>query len=422
MKLPNLSGSDYFHLLLDRKMLRKGLVGNISRIHLELDPNSDLSELNSKLTANETLAEVADLQVKISWPSLPKWQKRKSSDQSLKVHSNLSRFDFENVILGRKVDNKNGLVFVDLCELEDRTKHAVISMHHVLFDHQGMMNFLRCLSDDSTSLPLFPEAESRSILSTFQTAVSMTIYMLERSSGKLGVLIGKDVKPVSTPRFKTLEFTPTESVQIAKYAWNAGARIGQSAFYQSVTALAVMNTIKNRGKNPSYLWFSVPVNQRRRGSSGHLVSNQLSFLFYKCFQNDLNNVKSAVASINAQLKTQIKDNVAGRYSVLQDALRSMPLSIYEWMVNLASDGKMSSFGFSDLGEFKNPVSQFQGVSVLKTYHFPPVPCPPGFNVAVIKEHGQLKFVLASFDESLSEPEMNKLESEFRRLLLFSDDQ
>jgi hypothetical protein len=133
-------------------------------------------------------------------------------------------------------------------------------------------------------------------------------------------------------------------------------------------------------------------------------------------------VKSAVASINAQLKTQIKDNVAGRYSVLQDALRSMPLSIYEWMINLASDGKMSSFGFSDLGEFKNPVSQFQGVSVLKTYHFPPVPCPPGFNVAVIKEHGQLKFVLASFDESLSEPEMNKLESEFRRLLLFSDDQ
>ena len=58
MKRP-LSGSDYFHLLVDRKMLRNGLAGNISRIHLQLSKSADLSALESKLRKNETLNSVS---------------------------------------------------------------------------------------------------------------------------------------------------------------------------------------------------------------------------------------------------------------------------------------------------------------------------------------------------------------------------
>ncbi|MFM1874534.1 MAG: hypothetical protein RL266_271, partial [Bacteroidota bacterium] len=50
-----LSGSDYFHLLVDRKMLRHGLAGNISRIHLELDEHADLHGLAERLQHNEHL-------------------------------------------------------------------------------------------------------------------------------------------------------------------------------------------------------------------------------------------------------------------------------------------------------------------------------------------------------------------------------
>ena len=124
-------------------MLRNGLVGNISRIQLELNSTCNLNDLESKLSANKTLKEVANLKVKTGWPSLPKWVKRNTQIQPIQTHQHLSKSEFEKRVLNRMVDNQTGLVFVDLCELEDRTKHVVVSMHHVLFDHQGMMNFLQ---------------------------------------------------------------------------------------------------------------------------------------------------------------------------------------------------------------------------------------------------------------------------------------
>lgn len=417
MKLPNLSGSDYFHLLLDRKMLRNGLVGNISRIHLELASDCDLTELHSNLSSNRTLADVADLKVKISWPSLPRWDKRDSTAKSSELHSNLSQNEFGSLVLNRKVDNENGLVFIDLCELENGTKHVVISMHHVLFDHQGMMNFLQALANGNARFPLFPEKPKTSFLSTLTTAIGMTVYMLKRSSGQLGTLVQKDTKPKSNPKFKFLDFTEDETREIEKNAWNAGARIGQSPFYLASTAKSVLASLQNRGENPPYLWYSIPINQRKKGIDGHLISNQLSFLFFRSTAKNLGSIRMAVNHINEGLKQQIKDRIADRYAMLQNALRTMPLSVYEWMVNLASEGKMSSFGFSDLGEFKNPISQFKGIPILSTNHYPPVPSPPGFNVAVLKEKGQLKFVMAYFNESISESEINVIESEFRNLLL-----
>ncbi len=417
MKLPNLSGSDYFHLLLDRKMLRNGLVGNISRIHLEVDSSCDLTELLDKLKSNETLKTVSNLKVKICWPYMPKWVNRKSTVDYVLVHSNLSQTEFESSVLNRKVDNEKGLVFVDLCDLKNGTKHLVISMHHVLFDHQGMMNFLQALANPNTRFPLFPEKSKVSLSSTLTTAIGMTVYMLKRSSGQLGTLVQKDTKPKSDPRFKFLDFTEDETVQIEKNAWNAGARIGQSPFYLAATAKSVLATLQNRGEKPPYLWYSIPINQRKKGVNGHLVSNQLSFLFFRSTAADLGSIRSAVNHINEGLKRQIKDRIADRYALLQNALRTMPLPIYEWMVDLASKGKTSSFGFSDLGIEKHPLKEFLGASVLRSFHYPPVPSPPGFNVALMKSEGKLRFVLAYFDEAVSETEIATLENDLRKNLL-----
>ena len=95
MRLPKLSGSDYFHLLLDRKMLRNELVGNISRIRIELNPNCSLAELESKLGENQTLKKIANLKYINNWPALPKWSQRDSVNNVLQVHSGLSQSDFD---------------------------------------------------------------------------------------------------------------------------------------------------------------------------------------------------------------------------------------------------------------------------------------------------------------------------------------
>ncbi|MBP9152255.1 MAG: hypothetical protein KBF73_08240, partial [Flavobacteriales bacterium] len=55
--------------------------------------------------------------------------------------------------------------------------------------------------------------------------------------------------------------------------------------------------------------------------------------------------------------------------------------------------------------------------VVNTFHYPPVPSPPGFNVVVSKNNGKLKFVWAYFDEVLSESEIRNAERLFRDFLL-----
>jgi len=417
-----LSGSDYFHLLLDRKMLRNGLVGNISRIHLELEPSAGLIAIAEQLDQNPTFQSVSQLQVEHRWPLLPFWKKEKGEGKNVLVQLGLSKPEFNSTVLNRKVDNENGLVFIDLCELEDGTKHVVISMHHVLFDHQGMMNFLHALADDSKTFPLFPEVEKTSALQTLKNAAYMTVYMLSRSSGKLGTLADKNLKPTSIPKFKVIELSEEETTQIEKNAWQAGSRIGQSAFYISATAQIVNQTLQNRNQNPPYLWFSVPNDQRKKGTAGHLVSNQLSFFFFRLNTEELTTTETAVSSINKQLKAQIKDRITERYTDLLNSLRLMPMPIYEAMVDLASNGKMSSFGFSDLGTDKIHLSEFLGAKIENTLHYPPVPSPPGFNVVVSKTNGKLKFVWAYFDEAISEKEIQEIELDFRSMLTLLDSQ
>jgi hypothetical protein len=87
------------------------------------------------------------------------------------------------------------------------------------------------------------------------------------------------------------------------------------------------------------------------------------------------------------------------------------------MVDLASKGKMSSFGFSDLGTDKIPLKEFLGARVVNLHHYPPVPTPPGFHVVVSKTDGKLTFVWAYSDDVLRPEEADAAEAHFRKLLL-----
>lgn len=54
MGFPILSGSDYFHLFIDKKMQQFGMAGNISRVHFEVDASTDLTALAERLKGNTT--------------------------------------------------------------------------------------------------------------------------------------------------------------------------------------------------------------------------------------------------------------------------------------------------------------------------------------------------------------------------------
>ena len=152
MELGKLSGSDYFHLLIDRKIKRFGLAGNISRVHFQLDSSTNLESFVHSFKENSWLKNASQIQYKLSWPFLPKWIRVKSQGPRIILSKPITQSDFESQILNRMVDNEQRLVCVDLCAFEDDSKHVVISMHHALFDHQGMMNFIVALNAKSSNV------------------------------------------------------------------------------------------------------------------------------------------------------------------------------------------------------------------------------------------------------------------------------
>jgi hypothetical protein len=182
----------------------------------------------------------------------------------------------------------------------------------------------------------------------------------------------------------------------------------------------VNSTLQNRGKNAPYVWFSTPHKQRKLGTKGHLFSNQLSFLFFKLTNTELNSNATSVEAMNLQLRAQIKEQITERYAGLMDALRYVPLFIYEQMVNLSAKGKLASFGFSDLGTDQLEMDSFCGQKVKNVFRYPPVPTPPGFNVAVVRSNEQLEFVFGYVDEAISETEMEQFKVEFKKHLLNND--
>jgi NRPS condensation-like uncharacterized protein len=416
MAYPILSGSDYFHLLIDRKMKRAGMAGNISRVHFVVDSSTNLEATAKSIRDNQTFRAVSAIRYKQRWPFLPIWKKAKKPTNGVVVQSFSSKEEFESTALNSAVDNKKGLIRVDLCEVEDDSKHVVISMHHALFDHQGMMNFIHALNGDFAG-PMFRESEPSSAWKMILNAVQMNVQLLHRSVWKLGSFLERQKLGTVSCEYRTVQFNLEETKLISRNAWMAGSKIGESTFHVSAIAQAVYQTLKARNANVPYLWFSVPHNQRRLGTKGHLLSNKLSFLFFRLNQAELASTKTAVASIVDQLKTQIKTRAAEKYVNLMKIMRFIPMPLYEQMVNLASGGRLSSFGFSDLGHDQLNMKTFCGAEIERVFRYPPIPLPPGFNVATVRTDNGLQLILAFGKELLTNAELDGIIAKIKDGLL-----
>lgn len=411
-----LSGSDYFHLLIDRKIKRFGLAGNISRVHFKLGQNTDFEAILKNLQSNRYLIEAGCMNYQLRWPLKAKWVQEGSRKPRIILTSGITETEFNNQILNRKVNNQLGLVCVDLCTLTDNSNHIVVSMHHALFDHQGMMNFIAALNNnfDGDLFPATITPSSKQIAANFW---KMTFYMLGKGGSKLGSLLTSNRAKSQVPNYKVVSFTKEESKQIDQNAWKAGSRIGTSAFLISATAKCVELTLANRGKNAPFLWFSTPHKQQKIGAAKSLFTNQLSFLFFRLTSRELESTSASVTSLNKQLREQIKNRITERYVDLMEGMKRFPLIVYELMVDVSSRGKLASFGFSDLGKDQLQIRTFLDAEVVDILRYPPIPTPPGFNVAVVRTNEQYQFVFGYVNSAMSTEELSTYLANFKKELL-----
>lgn len=416
-----LTGADNFQVLLDRHMRKRSRVGNVVRLALELDPIADLRLIAEGIEANPNFRLAAGLRMRRATLVMPKWVSGNADGPSphITLLESCTDAEFIAAVLQHDIPLKGCLVHVHLVALSTGRKQVVISAHHALFDQRGMENFARAIQPGAPSWPedvLFPERQRQHWWPEFRNTVYIMFYMLGSPFWFMARLLRGRPGPVGAPVFGVVQFTRAQVEAMEKQAWSLGSRFGLSNFNLASTLAALQRVFDARAGKPPYYWVSMPVSKRRKGSTGHLFGNNLSFVFARLKDDVVRDRAKAIAAIHAQVKQQLAADVPARYTSLLNFFRRVPLWLYSTLVNLPMRGDYASLSFSDLGDEGEGVSSFGGVPVLSAVDYASVPAPPGLTVTFKRNSKGLQLVIGHVPEALSVAEREQFERDLVALL------
>lgn len=404
MGILSLSGSDVFQLLLDRSMRKAGQPGNISRILYRLSSDTDLNQVREELSNSKLLQKVNSLQVEFRFWRAPIWKEVSPKANAVTEHTGRLNAEEERGLWNASIDKANGLVRIDLYRDQEGRPSVLISMHHVLFDHRGMSQFVKCLSENSIPDRFIQKNEPRPMGTIWKNAFDVAKF----SFGSSGWGLTTVSKPVKKPKsiYRFIQFTKEETKQIEKAAFESGANLSFSVYLIARLMHAFEKLADKQQAKGGFIWMAAPHDMRKKGEEGHLIGNDLSFIYFRKGRGDSRTTKDLVADLNRQLLHQIKDKMPQKHADFLRLYSHVPLWAYEAMTNMAHGGKVSSFAFSDLGETQKAKS-FLGATVEGVSYLPPVPLKPGISIVASKADGALSFSIGVLDGIVSDDVLDR---------------
>lgn len=416
-----LTGADNFQVLLDRHMRKRGRVGNVVRLALELEPSADLAAIATGIRTNPNFRLATGLRMRRATLMMPRWELGLDTDgeDHVTLSEQYSESDSAAQVMQRDLFWTGCPVHVDLLAFLDGRKQVVISAHHALFDQRGMVNFARAIQPGAPRWPtgsLFPERDQQHWWPQFRNTVYIMFYMLGSPFWFMARLLRGRRAPLGAPVFRVVQFDPSQLEAMERQAWSHGARFGLSNFNLGATLAALQRVFAARGEQPPYYWVSIPVSKRRKGTAGHLFGNNLTFVFARLAGDLVRDRVKAIAAIHAQVKQQLAADVPARYTSLLDFFRRVPLWLYSTLVNLPMRGDYASLSFSDLGDEGDGITAFGGVPVLAVVDYASVPAPPGLTVTFKRNNKGLQLVIGHVPEALSVAEREQFQRDLVALL------
>jgi len=413
-----LSGSDHFQLLLYYRMRKAGQAGNISRIEYTLESSANLGELRQQLLKNSVLLDVLSLGFTRVPFKIARWKKSNPlPENAVILHATPVNGPAHNNLLNNPIDPTNGLVRIDLFENDKAEKQVLISMHHALFDHRGMKNFVLGINSGRHVGAFIYNIEKRPwMLVLRQSFQAVRFAFLSTGLGMVSLVNRKVTSsPISTYEF--IRFTEHETDRIEKNAVINGAILSKSVFYMAAAMRSIGDMAERKSISGKFVWLAAPHDMRKKGEAGHLIGNAISFLYFRLNRAELSEMKTAVTSIQKQLKYMIKNQMVQKQDSFLHLFRNVPLPVYRAMTDLASGGKVASLAFSDLGDQQFPATHILDCPITRTSYLPPVPARPGISIVCNKEHGKLSLTIGLIKGLLSGPETEELLTGLRSMLL-----
>lgn len=408
-----LSGADWFLHVLDNAADKKSFDFNIIRIVLDVENENYATTIINRLKQHDLVNWMLNIQLeKPFFFSKPYWKFKNSTNELTVNYHELgqnSLYDLKLFHQAMRV-NKTPLFACDCVKENGVVSKIILSIHHVLMDGRGASFFLEELH--SNEFPLkdifdkfhyFPKEKTTKI-SWYKHVKNM--YFIKHFMNQQQSKNNANFNNLSSNSFKiqVVNFDEVESLQIINNAQLKGAKFGLNQFLLAVSIKEITELFREKNINGD-CWLPIPYDGRKRGGNGPIISNAISFLFYRIQQAEQKSIEAIVQEIQFQMMDQLRQDLPKKYSLFLEMMQYIPEKLFSFLILRASAGNLASFLYSASIEQARDVANKFELQAKNMLIIPPFSSPPGLTISFINFKGQLSLNLVYDEALLSETEL-----------------
>lgn len=421
-----LSGADCFHLVLDKHAKKHGAGGNVMRKIFYFNNALSFKKIEAILKSSAVIYWLCNIKLKhgtIINP--PYWLYTDAGNEIILLeHQAANENEIPEIILSRDITvESKSFIEADLVYYPSGTCAFVLSWNHILLDAKGTTLLFEHLNHLSDKIPqnaklFFPAKEKKynfiqqiknmyKVKSFVQVSAKPPVSSVAMSAVKSG-----DGKTCT----KNISFNADETKKIHDNALKAGSRFGPTLYLVACCSHVIHLLNKQRNKAGD-LWMPVPYDGRLRGAVGPLISNCVSFLFYRIPKTELTDVPQTVKCLSKQMTEQIKDGIPQKYSIFLNLMRHAPLWLYYFLIYHTNKGVFASFLYTSTGDNFNDLKSLFGESIKNINMIPALTYPPGLTFVFLKHHNSFNINIAYSPEIINNNELVLIEEKIKEILL-----
>lgn len=408
-----LSGADWFLHVLDNASNKQSFDFNIIRIVLDVEDENYATTIINRLKQHDLVNWMLNIQLKKPFFfSKPYWEYKNSTNALTINYHELgqnSLYDLKFFQQAMRV-NKTPLFACDCVKENGVVSKIILSIHHVLMDGRGASFFLEELHANDFSLKdrfdvshYFPKEYAPKI-NWYKHVKNM--YFIKHFMYQHQSQNNANFNEVSSNSFKikVVDFNQGESLKINNNAQLKGSKFGLNQFLLAVS-IKEINELFREKNIPGDCWLPIPYDGRKRGGTGPIISNAISFLFYRIKHAEQKSVEAIVKEIQFQMMDQLRQDVPIKYSLFLEMMQYIPEKLFSFLILRASAGNLASFLYSASIEQSRDVANKFELQVKNMCIIPPFSSPPGITISFLTFNGQLSLNLVYDEALLNESEL-----------------
>ncbi len=419
-KRVSLPGIDYFQLLIDHHIKRKGGHGHEARLALFMKGPADENLIKKTIRESELCNRLAKVRVSktfgLGFPSL---RFINAESKLIPRFHHAATDEIPRHLLNQPVHvYTNPPLTIDVIQFPNGTSCVLFGFHHILFDFAGVQSFIYSLAGIHTP-PLLPANKTKRKFSKRFAGFFREVFFTFREANTLMTIPRKRLpgqKPLQIT-YREISYSHNETACIYDLCRQRGLDLHHSIYFLDKISLVLHHHLFKKQDKHNFLWIPVPVNTRKRGEPAAVLFNGLSFLFYKIRASDLNCGVSVAPLLKKQTLDQLRNDMPNAFVDFTEGYKYMPMPFYYPMLNLPSFGKLSSFSFSLLGNTFEKLTHFTGNEITGIKNYPSNPVSPGITFLIYEYRGRLHIMTSWVTGQYSVPEQDEVLSALQSSLL-----